>query len=313
MADRGSAVRIQDPVLTNVVQGYQNANTIYPRLFPRVESLIEGFKVPVFTPAAFKLWIALRAMRATRARVEFPIETTLDCVLDEYSLEEAVDKRERDEAQRVLGGGAFYIRSKQAQSTRLKSQIDLNFEILTGTLLTTVANYADGCSGTPSTLWSAGGTPIADIFDAKATVRGKIGLEPKKFWMGYDVWTVMRNHSDFLEKIKYSQVGVVTTELMAALLDCDEVVVGKMVKSTDGTTITDVWGKYAGWIYTPDQAEADKEVPSFGYLYEKTGYPGVWTYSDMRSNAPEVLVVETIGTIKQQSSSAGYLFDGPVA
>ena len=314
MADRASSVRIVDPVLTQVVQGYRNAEAIFGRLFPKVSVAVEGFKVPTFTPAAFKLWIAKRGIRATRARVEFPIESTTDCVLDEYSLEEAIDRRERDEAMRNPAGGALYIKNKQAQSQRLKSQIDLNFEIVAATLLQATANYASGHSGTPSTLWSAGGaTPLADIFTAKNTVRAAIGIEPRKFWMGHDVWKIVRTHSDFMNLIKYSQKGVITTELMAQLLDCDEVIVGNMVKSTDGTTITDVWGKYAGWIYTPPQAEADRETPSLGYLFEKIGYPGVWTYSDERSNAPDVLVVETIGTIKQLSSSAGYLFDTPVA
>lgn len=313
MADRGSTVRVQDPILTSVVQGYVNAQAIYSRLFPRVQVAVEGFKVRSFGPSAFKQYITERAMRAQRARVEYPVEQLVDVVLTEYSLEEAYDRREIEEAERSEAG-ALYLKSQQNRVRRLKAQIDISLERKCASVLQTSGNYAEGLSGTPTTLWDAADSdPVTDIENAKEAVRGKIGIRPNKFWMGPKVFKVLKQHSKILDRIKYSQRGVVTEEILSAVLGIDVIVVGEMVYSADGTTISDIWGNYAGLIYTPPGTEADREVPSFGYLFEKMGYPIVGTYADERANSPEVIYVSYIAEIKQLSSYAGYLFVNPVS
>lgn len=313
MADRGTSIRIVDPIITNVVQGYVNAGVIYPKLFPEVQVGTEAFKVKVFGPEAFRLLMATRAMRARRKRVEFPIETTTSVVLDEKSLEEAYDDREIEEAERAEAG-ALYIKSRERRAQRLKGQIDLNVEYEAAQLLQTSGNYADGLTGTPKTLWDADGSdPISDIENAKELVRSKIGIKPNKLWMGPKVFKALKNHAKIVERIKYSQRGIVTEEILSAVLGIEVVVVGEMVYSADGSTLSDIWGNYAGLIWTPPGAEADREVPSFGYLFRKSGYPKVWTYADPSANASEVLVVEDIVGVKQLSSYAGYLFVNPVS
>ena len=314
MADRGSQVRIVDPVLSQVIQGYISPAATYTRIFPTVEVLIEGFKVPNFGAKLLKRWITTRAMGGQRARMEVPIEDMTDVVLHEESIEIALDRREIEEAERNVAGGAWLIKSKTTRAKMLKGQIDRTWEIQAATALTTAGNYNASNRDTPAPLWNAANsTPIEDIFAAKEVVRQSIGADPSKMWVSAPCWNVLSNHEDVVDRIKHTQIGVVTPQLLAQLLQLDEVIVCKSVYSTDGTTVTDIWGDEAGLIWTPPQAEADKEVPSMGYFFRKMGYPNVASYADERVNSPEVQYVEDIGAIKLLSDVAGYLFVNPLA
>ena len=86
---------------------------------------------------------------------------------------------------------------------------------------------------TPGTLWSAGGsTPIDDITDQISFIHKSTGFKPNKLILGAPVWYVLKNHPDFLERIKYTQTAIVGLDLLAALLELDEVLVAGAIKNT---------------------------------------------------------------------------------
>ena len=63
-----------------------------------------------------------------------------------------------------------------------------------------------GTDSTPSTLWSAasGSTPIADIQAGINTVLTNTGYLPNKLVVSYKVFSILKNHADFVDRFKYT-------------------------------------------------------------------------------------------------------------
>lgn len=130
---------------------------------------------------------------------------------------------------------------------------------------------------TPGTLWSsAGSTPIEDIRAQMQAVDINTGFTPNKLVLGAEVWTVLQDHPDFQERIKFTQTGIMTTDLLAAILEIDEVLVAKAIQDTadEGATASHsyVFGKDALLVYASPSPGI--MVPSGGYTFAWTGLFG---------------------------------------
>lgn len=119
-------------------------------------------------------------------------------------------------------------------------------------------------------------TPIEDI-EAQRIKMGRLtGLKPNVLVIGPEVYSVFKNHPEFIERIKYSQKGVVTLELMAQLLDVDRVLVPMAVyddaEEGAAASIDYMYGKSALLAYAAPNPGL--LIPSAGYTFEWTGYIG---------------------------------------
>jgi len=115
--------------------------------------------------------------------------------------------------------------------------------------------WIDGAKGgtTPSTsagwgLATTSNTMIADIFSAKDSIRKSTGVLPNKLVIDYSTFIAQQSNPVFADKIKYTQRGVITADLMAAVLELDEVLVGRAIlvtsnetKSTTAPTTASIW------------------------------------------------------------------------
>lgn len=139
-----------------------------------------------------------------------------------------------------------------------------------------------GTDQTIANVWSDYGasTPIEDLRTAIRTVRrnalatpgGKV-LIP----MGALVWDRLADHPDLLDRIKYTEKGIVAPDLLGSLLSSSlqypvEVLVGTSVftASEQGTAeasvvYSDVWDDDALAIWVPDRPS--KVTPSAGYTF----------------------------------------------
>ena len=130
---------------------------------------------------------------------------------------------------------------------------------------------------TPGILWSSGGsTPIEDIRAQIIAVDIKTGFTPNKLILGAEVWSVLQDHPDFQERIKYTQTGILTTGLLAAILEIDEVLVAKAIEDTadEGATASHsyIFGKDALLVYAAKSPGI--KTPSGGYTFAWTGLFG---------------------------------------
>lgn len=124
-----------------------------------------------------------------------------------------------------------------------------------------VANYLapsvwttdwDGiASGTPSATQAlqfdvTGGDPITDIIRLIGATEDVCGLRMNKCLMGKKVFDVVRNHDETLDRIKYTQRGIVTTDLLASLLGVDEVIVSYASENTANEGLAGVYAPVGG-------------------------------------------------------------------
>jgi len=131
---------------------------------------------------------------------------------------------------------------------------------------------------TPSTKWdAANSTPINDIREQIDSVESKTGRRPNVLVLSKDTYTALANNDDLLQRVKYTQTGMLTTDLMASLFGVARVhVPGAIVNSAvQGATdsLDFVFGDAkAALYYVPDAPGL--MTPSAGYMFNFTGVAG---------------------------------------
>lgn len=129
---------------------------------------------------------------------------------------------------------------------------------------------------TPATGWSdPDSDPIGDIADQGLVIAGATGIRPNKLVIGADVWKALKNHPDILDRIKYTQRGIVTVDLLAALFDVDEVLVTWAV--LNDTDEDPAGGSEDSAFMVTESALLCYANPSPSILQPSAGYTFGWT------------------------------------
>lgn len=184
--------------------------------------------------------------------------------------------------------------------------------------------FASGSYGAGHTVTLAGtdqwsdatSDPIDDIRTGKGVVSGKIGRQPNTLVLGEEVYLKLQDHPDILERIKYTQKGIVTPDLLAGLFDVDQVLVGRAIENTAAEGVTPsyarIWGKHAALVYVAKNPGL--RTLSFAYWFVWRGHDFVaerWRKSD-GGNADGYRVRAQWDT-KVVANTAGYLMINAVA
>lgn len=288
--------RVIDPILTNVVQGYIHPEHIGMALFPRVPVTVSGGKIIEFDKKAFRLYSTLRAPGTATKRVQFGYDGK-PFALENHALEAPVPREHQRDANIVPGidlatraiNGVMRVESLALE----KQQADLARNVASYD-----ANHRQTLAGTDQ--WSdyANSDPIKDVDDAKEAIRSYTGVYPNTMEISAAVFKVVKEHPKILEKIKYSQRGVVTAEILASVFDIPKVVIGKAIGFDDADAPIDIWGKDVVLAYVPPNPSGMEE-PSYGYTYTMEGHPLVeqpywenqsksWIYGTAYERAPVV-------------------------
>lgn len=126
----------------------------------------------------------------------------------------------------------------------------------------------------------ANSTPIADIREQKQSIKRATGYKPNFLVLGSDVWDVLQDHPDFVDRINAGQTpngpAVANLATLAAILEIPEIYVSDAVVNDGpegGTESTDfVLGKHALVGYKAPAPAID--IPSAGYTFSWTGLFG---------------------------------------
>ncbi len=104
--------------------------------------------------------------------------------------------------------------------------------------------------------WSdAASTPISDIEDYKELIRAATGMEPNTLILGSNVRKSLKNHPEFIERIKYTSSAAITNAVMAALFEVENVRVARsMYNSADERLPGDPAGVNLTYIADPNAA-----------------------------------------------------------
>jgi hypothetical protein len=130
---------------------------------------------------------------------------------------------------------------------------------------------------TPSTLWSAGGSkPIADIRAQMSAMKRKTGFRPNKLVLAEDVWTILQDNGDFLDRIAITQRKIVNIDLLASVLGIEEVLIAGAIENIAAEKAVDdlrfMFQKCALLCYAAPRPSL--MMPTAGYTFSWTGYLG---------------------------------------
>lgn len=257
-----------DPLLSDVSIAFQNPNYISDVVFPEVQVSKRTGIYFVYDKSKFRLEEDLRAPGTRSQRVHYALSQATYGPLQEHSLEQAIPDEDRDEADAPLD-------LDQDATENLTERILLRKEYDAKTVLTTAAvgytNSAEGyttLSGTSRWNDYANSNPVEIIRVGVDKVKKRIMKRPNTLILGYEVFSVLMNHPQILERIKYSQLGVVTTDLLAKVFNIEKVVVAEAelnsANESDASDSMDyIWGKNA-WVAYITPTPGKRKV-SYGY------------------------------------------------
>lgn len=298
---------VVDVILSTHARGYRNAELISHMLFPRVPVPNRSMRTLKFGKESFRLMNTRRAPGSNVKRIQYgyasdPISLVQD------ALEGVVPVEHQQEAESVpgfdLGQGAVNM---------VLDAVDLGLEYECATMARNAANYAASNKVTLTTTarWTqSASTPISDIKAGNEAIRRMTGRYANTLILGPNAKNALTGHASIKDQFKYTSAQSITTAMLAALLELEEVVVGKAVylpeTALESAAATDIWGDDAILAYVPKGG--NYQVPAYGYTYELTGYPQVeqpyysretksWIYPTTTERRPYIV-----------GADAGFLF-----
>lgn len=146
-----------------------------------------------------------------------------------------------------------------------------------------------GVAGTPGddtqmTKWNdPTSDPIKNITEAGVRVASLTAFRPNTLVLSPFVFNALKNHYDILDRIKYTQKGIVTNDLLATLFEVDRVLVPWAVVNSAPKNVPDegegtneeinfITGRHALLCYSAPRPALKK--PSAGYTFAWTGLMG---------------------------------------
>jgi hypothetical protein len=271
-APTGTGSLHMDQALTNVSLGWPAPGLVGGALFPQVGVKKQSDKYYQF---GREQWLPeVGDYRAPGAIAnEIPgLRVSLDTYYaQEHALQIPVADEERENVDDVF-------KPDEDAANLVTSKIMLGREIAMQSLVTTVANFASGLAVTLSgtTQWSdyINSAPISDVKTGRRAVNGKIFADPNTAVIPYQVMSILEDHPDIIERIKYSERAILTPEIIAAVFGLGRVIVPGVPVGSGGPSGNAIvgsylWGKDVLLAWVPDSPGL--KIPAFAYEF-------VWSY-----------------------------------
>jgi hypothetical protein len=268
--------------LANVSIAYRNKNYIADRTFPILDKVSPKAKVARYLKGAwFRDEAGIRGPGSRANRGGYPVDY-LDIAAKEYAFAKEVTDEDR-RAVAVAGGPP--LKPDQDAIEFAADKIDLKKERRIASMI--LAGTWSGVAGEDAAgLWAPNDATNTFILDVEArieTIRSNTGLRPNVLVISGNTLSKLKMLDDLLDRIKYTQRGVLTPDLIAAIFGLEEVLVGDAVYSsaketkagTDFTSV-DVWEKNA----TKGSAFLFYRPPAPGLKIPSAGYQARTAYED---------------------------------
>lgn len=203
-----------DQALTSFSQQYRNdpAGFIQDVVAPMVPVQRKTGKYAYYDKSSLKTPVSsLRTGEAKTARASFSVQWKSYDELLEHALKDGITK---DVYEQYLSP----LDPEQDTVTYLMDQLQLEREVKLAAKISDTNTVTQNAA--PSVQWNAttgAGSPFLDI-EAGVSNMQLNGLNaPNQIVMGYQVWSQLKNHPDLLDRVKFSQLGVLTTELFTSI------------------------------------------------------------------------------------------------
>jgi len=309
--------------LANVSVAYRNRDYIADQVFPILDGADPKAKITKYRKGDwFRDEAGIRSP-GTRARRGKPVTDLVSIATHEYAFASEVTDEDRRFAK---SQGAPAVQPDQDAIEFAADKVDIKKERRVAGLIT-AGTWADGNAGGVDAegLWSPAGatnTFLADIETGKKAIKDGTGLIANCLVIDYATYLALKKVDEILEKIKYTERGVLTKHLLAALLELDEVHVGKAIYSDaeetqagDDFNAVDIWtvnaGKGMGFLYHKPKKIGLKCMTAglqVRIAYENGGPRRTSTWREPAEHQDVYEVAEETD-ITQVAADAGYLWN----
>jgi len=252
-----------DPLLTEISKSYSNKNFIADIIFPRVTVNDIYGSYYVYDKSGFRIEKDLRTGKARANRVDYGMSLATYGPLLEHSLEQGIE----DDEKKFMGEE----KARENATRNVTSKVMLNHEKMVADKIsdTAVVTQNETLSGTSQFSDYNNSDPLAKIATALDTIDATaINAGARKvIFMGYQVWSVLRNHPDLRDMLGIANNRTPITPAQAAtFFEVDEIVIGnaKYDSAKEGQTssLSYVWGKnlWVAALASPSGANGQFEL-----------------------------------------------------
>jgi len=314
-----------DVALSQISLAYPNNGMVGDNLFNVVNVNKQSDKYYEFGREGWSVHPGgdLRAPGTVANEIEGLLVSVNPYFAQEHSLQIPITDEERENADSPL--------SPDRDGVELvTSKLLLAREIAIKDMATTAANYPAAHTVTlaGAAQWNsanyATSNPISDIRAGFRQIHSVLFFEPNLAIIPYQVMTQLEDHPDFIERIKYSERGILTSEIIASILGVQTVIVPGMgfnsANPGQAQSLGYLWGKDVLLAYVPPRAGL--KIPAYGYEFN-WGYRGNrrmvterWREEPRKSDLVRVsrrYDLKFIAVDSTGDSLAGYLIKAAVA
>lgn len=300
---------VVDPALSNVSVRYSNDTFIADKIFPMLKVSKQTGKYYVYDKSNLRIDATARAAGSGANEIDFGVAPTGVFATTDHALKGFVSDEVQDQADSALNPLVDETETITEKLLLDREQNAANIAFSTSSITNNVM-----LSGTSQ--WSDydNSDPIGDVRTARTTIHQNTFKKPNTLVLGKQVYDMLIEHPQIIERIKYSQLGIVTTELLARLFQVEQVLVGEAGKNGAAEGQTDslsyIWGKSALVAYIAPQVRLRMVTLGLTFTY------GVRTAKRWRDEDREGTYVRIGGDNYQMvlvAAACGYLIAAAIA
>lgn len=272
-----------DQLLTNISVSWaqDQANFVADKIFPAVQVNKESDLYAIYEKGYFyRDELAARPLGGRPQQTGYEVKTgRYACT--EWALEHLVDDRVRTNADQPFDVDMAAMRLLTTKAMIRRDNLWTSQFFTTGLWgvdwVGNTSATADGAAGTPNTFLQfdqSGSDPIGFFDQRRLAIAGNTGYAPNVLVLGTGAYRVLKNHPSVTDRIKYTQRGIVTPDILAELFDVERVVIPMGVQNTAHEGQVDS----IGYIVDPLSAmlvyaapAPSLNSPSAGYTFAYTG------------------------------------------
>jgi len=266
-----------DRYLTNLSVAFvqQSRNFVADKVFPVVPVAKQSDLYPVYDRGYFfRDEMRPRPLGGEAAKAGYKV-TNQRYYCEEFALAHTIDDRVRANADQPLNPdrAAMRLLTTQAMIHRDRDWSSKYFK--TGVWTTDLTGVALNPTGNQFLQFDQSGSDPIGVVDAeKDRIAETTGYEPNVLVIGRKVYRTLRNHPDIIDRVKYTQRGVIDTEILASLFGVERVAVPGSVQNTAAEGTAD---NFSFIVASDDMLlvyaapEPALEQPSGGYIFAWTG------------------------------------------
>lgn len=303
-------VQVVDPVLTNMLIGYMQAQDrfVANRVFPLVGIDKQSGTYYIFTK---KYWfldeIKARAPGGHYARSGYGLTSTT-CLAQLWGLEHPIADEARANSQVPMS-----LEQAGTQWLAQQSLIRRERAFAADFMVTGVWATDDNNSTTDWDDFSAG-DPVNDVLTARRTISNNTGMDANTMVLGYIVHQALVNHPDIIDRVKYTQSGLLANveSILAQAFGVGSYVVGKASynSANEGQTFSASAIIDDDCLVTHVSATPGIMTASAGYTFAWDGGGAGGTVSTYREDQTDsdILKLKEAWDQKAVATDLGYFF-----